>query len=309
MKRLYVIILILSFFIFYNNSGLSAEEDVKTKIEARLQELKRQVLQEQVMLRALNEKLMQENEELRTRHRLPEETAVPPKERVVYQASPEQRKQIQELEKKIAELNKSLSAKEEETGSLHKQLVDLSDQRQGLEQKVNVLNKLLEDKEKESAQKEQEIPNLKQITDNAIKRVQELEQKLSEIDKSVQAKQQKELSSTQGMRQTNKNLSVENTQLKLALQEARQENTKLSQEAEALRSQLGIRPKGKIVYTVDPGQQERIQDLEKNLVDLNNALQAKTQEINQKDEEISNLRQAVDYTYQRLDNILMETPR
>lgn len=263
MKRLYVIILILSSFIFYNNSGLSAEEDVKTKIEARLQELKRQVLQEQVMLRALNEKLMQENEELRTRHRLPEETAVSVKERVVYQ--------VQELEKKIAELNKSLSAKEEEMGSLHKQLVDLSDQRQGLEQKVNVLNKLLEDKEKESAQKE--------------------------------------LSFTQEMRQTNKNLSVENTQLELALQEAQQENTKLNQETEALRSQMSIKPNEKIVYAVDSEQQKRIQDLEKNLADLNNALQAKTQEINQKDEEISNLKQAIDYTYQRLNNILMETPR
>ena len=111
------------------------------------------------------------------------------------------------------------------------------------------------------------------------------------------------------MRQTNKNLSVENTQLKLALQEAQQENTKLNQETEALRSQMSIKPKEKIVYTVDSEQQKRIQDLEKNLADLNNALQAKTQEINQKDEEISNLRQAIDYTHQRLDNILMETPR
>jgi predicted nucleic acid-binding Zn-ribbon protein len=143
------------------------------------------------------------------------------------------------------------------------------------------------------AQKDRELEKFYKTIPAQQKRIQELE---------------KELSSAQG-HQANRGLSTKNTQLKQALQEAQQENTKLSQEAEALRGELNVKPSENIVYRADPEQQERIQELEKNLEDLNNALQAKAQEINQKEEENSSLRQDIYNTYQQLDNMLTETLR
>ena len=239
----------LSLFIlcFYFNVYATEDEELKAKIKAKLQELKRTISQEQTMLRTLNDELTTKTKQLSEENeQLKKDLSEAKKsgEKIVYETKPDpqQQKHIKELENALSLLKGKLEAEKEQS-----------------EQKLKENNELIA-----SLKKQLKVPS------------EQNKQLLKELAK------------------TKEDYVKQNQELNLALKEAKEKHYNLVLEADELKQKLAAKPKEKTVYMPDPKQEEKIEELNQRIDDLNKMLQVKTHEIVKKDERINNLKGVVD---------------
>lgn len=252
MKRYRAITLFFCFFIFYGGLRFSAaEEDLKTKIEARLLELKQKVLQEQMALRTINERLSEENDQLAQENNRLKQMLAKQEEKIVYKADPNRGSRVQEIEQDIALLNKLRRDRQDLLGKIQSQQEELQAKDKhisSLKERLSAASSRPEETQDNLKLKEQlqnltnENNRLKLVLREAENNEAELTQRINSLEDKLKVSSKEKIIPQPSPEQEERiqELEQEMTELKNSLQEKTQQIAQKDQEISSLRESIDI---------------------------------------------------------------------